>query len=76
VEDALTLIAHPLRKGNVRVVKDVGGLPAVYGSANSLKLVWMNLLLNALDAIHARAGEGEIHIEALTVIAARSFASR
>jgi two-component system NtrC family sensor kinase len=67
VEDALTLIAHPLRKGNVRVVKDVGGLPAVYGSANSLKLVWMNLLLNALDAIHARAGEGEIHIEALTV---------
>jgi two-component system NtrC family sensor kinase len=67
VEDALTLIAHPLRKGNVRVVKDVGDLPAVYGSANSLKLVWMNLLLNALDAIHARAGEGEIHIEALTV---------
>ncbi len=67
VEDALTLIAHPLRKGNICVVKDVGSLPAVYGSANSLKLVWMNLLLNALDAIHARAGEGEIHIEALTV---------
>jgi two-component system NtrC family sensor kinase len=66
VEDALTLIAHPLRKGNVRVVKDVGDLPPVYGSANSLKLVWMNLLLNALDAINARADEGEIHIEALT----------
>jgi signal transduction histidine kinase len=65
VEDALMLTAHPLRQGNIRVVKDIADLPPVHASANSLKLVWMNLLLNAQDAIiRARDGEGEIRIEA------------
>ncbi len=64
VEGALMLIAHPLRKDNIRVLKEMQGLPRVYASANHLKLVWMNLLLNARDAIHARNGEGEIRIKA------------
>jgi two-component system NtrC family sensor kinase len=64
MEDALALIAHPLRKANIQVVKDIQDLPLIYASANHLKLVWMNLLLNARDAIHQRDGEGEIRIEA------------
>lgn len=64
VEDALTLIAHPLGKDNIQVVKHMKELPTIYASANHLKLVWMNLLLNARDAILARKGDGQIRIEA------------
>ena len=75
MEVALLLIAHPLRRDDIRVVKDIAELPLVYASANSLKLVWMNLLLNARDAIRARGGEGEIHIEARVQMAMCWFAS-
>jgi len=56
IEDALTFIAHPLRKGNIEVVKQMEELPGIIASANHLKLLWMNLLLNARDAILARDG--------------------
>jgi two-component system NtrC family sensor kinase len=64
IEDALALIAHPLRKANIQVKKDLTGVPLICASANHLKLIWMNLLLNARDAIHQRDGEGEIRIGA------------
>lgn len=62
LEDAYSLMAHPLRKSRIEVVKQLDTLPLVMASANHLKVVWMNLLVNAQDAIlddseAAKAGE-------------------
>lgn len=54
INDALVLIAAPLRKSKIEVVKEIDSLPGVIASPNHLKLVWMNLLLNARDAISRR----------------------
>ncbi|MCB0176621.1 MAG: GAF domain-containing protein [Anaerolineae bacterium] len=54
IEDALSLVAHSLRKSNIEVIKQIENLPTVVSSASHLKLLWMNLLLNARDAIFER----------------------
>jgi PAS domain S-box-containing protein len=52
VEDTLSLVAHPLKTSQVQVVKQLGEqLPAVRGSANKLQQVFLNLFLNARDAM-------------------------
>lgn len=53
IDNALNLIAHSLRKSNIEVVKEIEALPPIVASANHLKLLWMNLLRNAHDAILA-----------------------
>jgi two-component system NtrC family sensor kinase len=62
IEDALALVAHPLRKTNIEVVKEINLFTPVIASASHLKLLWMNLLLNARDAILERKEEGIIKI--------------
>jgi two-component system NtrC family sensor kinase len=56
IDDALSFVAHPLRRSTIEVVKQIADLPAITASARHLTLVWVNLLLNARDAI--LAGEG------------------
>jgi len=52
VEETLSLVAHPLKTSQIQVVKHLGeGLPAVRGSANKLQQVFLNLFLNARDAM-------------------------
>lgn len=52
VEETLSLVAHPLKTGRVQVVKQLGNsLPPVHGSANKLQQVFLNLFLNAKDAM-------------------------
>ena len=54
VEETLSLVAHPLKTSQIQVVKQLGdGLPAVRGSANKLQQVFLNLFLNARDAMPA-----------------------
>jgi two-component system NtrC family sensor kinase len=54
VEETLSLVAHPLKTSQVQVVKQLGqGLPSVRGSANKLQQVFLNLFLNARDAMPA-----------------------
>ncbi len=52
LQEALELVGHPLRRANIQpelsITEDV---PLIVASANHLKVVWMNLLLNARDAI-------------------------
>lgn len=62
IESALALVAHPLRKSNIQVIQKLDNLPGIIASARHLKLLWMNLLLNARDAIIEKGLEGLITI--------------
>ena len=72
VEETLSLVAHPLKTSQIRVVKELGEtLPAVRGSANKLQQVFLNLFLNARDAmpgggmleVRTAAHNGSVEIE-------------
>ncbi len=58
IETTLTLIAH-LLKGRVRVVREFGEIPEVTCYPNQLNQVFMNVLVNAVQAIE---GNGEVQI--------------
>ena len=72
VEDTLALVSHPLKTSQIQVVKNLSdGLPAVRGSANKLQQVFLNLFLNARDAmpsggileVRTNAHNGSVEIE-------------
>lgn len=62
INDALTLVTHSLRKSEITVFKDFSGIPTIIASASHLKLLWMNLLLNARDAIVSTGRTGQVTI--------------
>jgi len=62
IEDALTLVTHSLRKSDIKVIKQINELPAIIASGSHLKLLWMNLLLNAREAIEESQQAGIIEI--------------
>ena len=54
VEETLSLVAHPLKTSQIHIVKQLSAsLPPVRGSANKLQQVFLNLFLNARDAMPA-----------------------
>jgi PAS domain S-box-containing protein len=72
VEETLSLVSHPLKTSQIQVVKQLtDGLPAVRGSANKLQQVFLNLFLNARDAmptggileVRTGAHNGSVEIE-------------
>jgi two-component system, NtrC family, sensor kinase len=72
VEETLSLVSHPLKTSQIQVVKQLGSsLPAVRGSANKLQQVFLNLFLNARDAmpqggmleVRTAAHNGSVEIE-------------
>jgi two-component system, NtrC family, sensor kinase len=72
LEETLSLVSHPLKTAQIQVVKNLGqALPPVRGSANKLQQVFLNLFLNARDAmptggmleIRTAAHNGSVEIE-------------
>ena len=72
VEETLSLVAHPLKTSRIQVMKELGEtLPPVRGSANKLQQVFLNLFLNARDAmpsggmleVRTAAHNGSVEIE-------------
>jgi two-component system NtrC family sensor kinase len=72
IEETLSLVAHPFRTSRVTVLKTMGNeLPLVLGSANRLQQVFLNLLMNARDAmpnggmveIRTAAQNGSVEVE-------------
>ena len=72
VEETLSLVAHPLKASQIQIVKDLReSLPPVRGSANKLQQVFLNLFLNARDAmpnggmleVRTAADNGSVEIE-------------
>lgn len=62
IEEGLALIAHSLEKSEIEVILQVDHLSPTIASASHLKLLWMNLLLNARDAIIEKGQPGTIII--------------
>jgi len=66
IEDALLLVGHQLERSQIRVVKNLQpDLPFIQASPSHLQTVWMNLLVNAHDAL---AHRDERRIEIFTYL--------
>jgi two-component system NtrC family sensor kinase len=63
IKQALNLLAYQLQSAQVKVVEDYDpDLPTIYGSAEHLKTVWINLIINARDAVQSRPEGREIEL--------------
>jgi two-component system NtrC family sensor kinase len=62
IEGALALVIRSLKKFKIKVIKDYQARPKLSASISHLKLVWMNLLLNARDAVIDCADQPQITI--------------
>lgn len=60
IEGALALVIRPLKKLKIEVIKDYQAQPRLAASVSHLKLVWMNLLLNARDAVAGHTDRPQI----------------
>jgi len=64
VQETLSLLDHQLQKSGIQVSTDFqGDLPAVHGNAGKLQQVFLNLFLNARDAM-AAGGKLEVRTSA------------
>lgn len=62
INNALALIAYQIERSRISIIKELAdNLPVVRGSAHHLEEVWINLLINARDAIPPKQ-VGEIRI--------------
>src|SRR5262249_19998167 len=58
IEDTLTLFNRQLERAEIRVEKDFGKLPPIVGSADQIRQVLSNLVVNAKDSMVPQNSEG------------------
>lgn len=69
LHQALHLVSYQLQKAHVQVIENLApDLPKIYASGEHLKTVWLNLMINARDALEWRT-EGR-QLELVTRLAA------
>ncbi len=61
IENALTLAGHRLEKANITIERNFPLIvPTIRGDAHQLEQVFVNLILNAVDAIHERVRSEQV----------------
>lgn len=64
IQQALALIEKQWEKANVKLVQELApDLPKIHGNTDHLQSVWINLLVNARDALEDRPGEVKLRSE-------------
>lgn len=67
IEGALELVIRSMKKAKIEVVKAYESRPYLAASVSHLKLVWINLLLNARDAVLEGVDQPQITIATRSV---------
>ncbi|MBI5876872.1 MAG: GAF domain-containing protein [Chloroflexi bacterium] len=63
IDDTVTLLAHQFKRSRAIIHCEYEATPAiVLGNRDQLQVVWINLLVNALDALSERAADRQIQI--------------
>ena len=63
LQDAISLVESQVRRSNIDIVSELAyDLPLIWASPDHLHVVWLNLLLNARDAIEAAQRDGLIRV--------------
>jgi signal transduction histidine kinase len=58
IQQALALVEKQWEKANVKLIQELSpDLPLIHGNTDHLQSVWINLLVNARDALDERPGE-------------------
>ena len=57
IDSTIRLLSQYLNNGNISLVRDYGDIPEIDAFGSQLNQVWMNLLVNAAQAIGHRKGE-------------------
>lgn len=61
IDSTLRLLSRYFSGGNIHLVRDYGELPVIDAFSGQLNQVWMNLLVNAAQAVSQKGG-GEVRI--------------
>ncbi|MBN2400269.1 MAG: GHKL domain-containing protein [Candidatus Aminicenantes bacterium] len=62
IEESLALVEHKLKKKNIHLAKEYDFKMNFYGFSTRLQQLFINLFINAIDAIDDVTGEGKISI--------------
>jgi signal transduction histidine kinase len=60
IDSTLRLLSRYYSKGNINLIRDYGELPPIDTFSGQLNQVWMNLLVNAAQALDEKEGEVRI----------------
>ncbi len=62
LEDAISLVQHEFNSRNIALTRKLAkDLPPIQGSGHNLQGIWLNIIMNALDAMEN--GKGEVIIQ-------------